>query len=156
MKDANDNDANKNGQANNKANDAAKDQADRTIFKKVDHTRIDNRNSDNAANKQTTAQPDLTRIKQTAAKTSAESTRLPPTQQTRIKPNNSTITANIENYSSTDAIKVLKQRFILEKVLGVGGMGVVYKAKDWHKVEAHDRDPYVAIKVLSEEFKTHP
>ena len=53
-------------------------------------------------------------------------------------------------------IKVLKDRFLLEEVLGVGGMGVVYKAKDRLKVEAQDRDPYVAIKVLSEEFKTHP
>src|SRR5690606_7193219 len=35
-------------------------------------------------------------------------------------------------------------------------MGVVYKAKDLLKIEAQDRDPYVAIKVLSEEFKTHP
>lgn len=52
--------------------------------------------------------------------------------------------------------RVLKSRFLLEKVLGVGGMGIVYKAKDRLKVEAQDRDPYVAIKVLSEEFKRHP
>ena len=51
---------------------------------------------------------------------------------------------------------LLKQRFVLEKVLGAGGMGVVYKAKDLLKVEAQDRDPYVAIKVLGEDFKTHP
>lgn len=51
---------------------------------------------------------------------------------------------------------VLKKRFILESVLGAGGMGIVYKAKDRLKVEAQDRDPYVAIKVLSEEFKSHP
>ena len=51
---------------------------------------------------------------------------------------------------------VLKERFILAKVIGSGGMGVVYKAKDLLKVEAKDRDPYVAIKVLSEEFKSHP
>jgi len=51
---------------------------------------------------------------------------------------------------------VLKKRFILESVLGAGGMGIVYKAKDLLKVEAQDRDPYVAIKVLGEEFKSHP
>jgi serine/threonine protein kinase len=51
---------------------------------------------------------------------------------------------------------VLKERFTLEKVIGVGGMGVVYKATDRLKVEARDREPYVAIKVLSEEFKSHP
>lgn len=51
---------------------------------------------------------------------------------------------------------ILKHRFILERVLGAGGMGVVYKAKDMLKVEAQDRDPYVAIKVLGEDFKSHP
>jgi len=51
---------------------------------------------------------------------------------------------------------ILKNRFILEEVLGVGGMGIVYKAKDTLKVEAQDSDPYVAIKVLNDEFKTHP
>jgi len=57
---------------------------------------------------------------------------------------------------STGEHIVLKERFILERVLGSGGMGVVYKAKDLLKVEAQDRDPYVAIKVLSDEFKAHP
>ncbi len=51
---------------------------------------------------------------------------------------------------------ILKDRFVLDSVIGAGGMGVVYKAKDLLKVEAQDRDPYVAIKVLSEEFKAHP
>lgn len=51
---------------------------------------------------------------------------------------------------------LLKKRFVLEQVLGAGGMGVVYKAKDLLKIEAQDRDPYVAVKVLSEEFKSHP
>lgn len=51
---------------------------------------------------------------------------------------------------------ILKGRFILEDLLGAGGMGVVYKAKDLLKIEAQDRDPYVAIKVLTDEFKAHP
>ena len=52
--------------------------------------------------------------------------------------------------------ELLKDRFKFENVLGAGGMGVVYKAKDLLKVEAQDKDPYVAIKLLGDEFKSHP
>ncbi len=51
---------------------------------------------------------------------------------------------------------VLKNRFVLEEELGRGGMGRVYKALDRRKEEARDRNPYVAIKILGEEFKQHP
>tara|TARA_R110002072_G_scaffold14582_9_gene60257 strand:- start:69371 stop:73708 length:4338 start_codon:yes stop_codon:yes gene_type:complete len=51
---------------------------------------------------------------------------------------------------------VIKQRFKLEKVLGIGGMGKVYKALDLLKAEAKDKKPYVAIKLLNDDFKDHP
>lgn len=72
-------------------------------------------------------------------------------------PSNNQTSASAEASRSTKKTpRILQKRFKLEKVLGVGGMGVVYKAIDLRKVEAKDRNPYVAIKVLNEEFKNHP
>ena len=51
---------------------------------------------------------------------------------------------------------ILNHRFVLEATLGAGGMGTVYRAKDLRKVEASDPNPYVAVKVLNDEFKNHP
>ena len=48
---------------------------------------------------------------------------------------------------------VIKDRFVIESEIGHGGMGVVYRARDLRKEETHDRDPYVAVKVLSDEFR---
>ena len=55
-----------------------------------------------------------------------------------------------------DTPRVLKQRFVLEEKLGSGGMGTVFRAKDLRKVEARDRDPYLAVKVLNNDFRAHP
>ena len=51
---------------------------------------------------------------------------------------------------------VIKQRFRLLSVLGIGGMGKVYKGIDLLKEEAKDKNPYCAIKLLNEDFKDHP
>lgn len=50
----------------------------------------------------------------------------------------------------------LNGRFELKECLGVGGMGTVYKALDLRKLEASDRNPYIAIKVLNVQFRGHP
>ena len=55
-----------------------------------------------------------------------------------------------------DKGKILNKRFVLEGVLGIGGMGVVYLTRDLRRVEAEDPFPYVATKVLNDDFKNHP
>lgn len=50
----------------------------------------------------------------------------------------------------------VKDRFVIEGILGKGGMGVVYRARDLRKDETGDRDPYVALKVLSDEYRRDP
>lgn len=57
---------------------------------------------------------------------------------------------------SVDVGSRLKDRFVLEKKIGTGGMGVVFLALDERKVEARDRNPRVAVKVLNDEFRQHP
>ena len=80
----------------------------------------------------------------TSTKTSATST-----------PNN-TATPTGDSDGNFGPGSIIKQRFKLEKVLGIGGMGKVYKALDLLKAEAKDKKPYVAIKLLNEDFKDHP
>jgi hypothetical protein len=51
---------------------------------------------------------------------------------------------------------VLKNRFLLETLIGRGGMGLVFAAIDRRKEEARDPNPRVALKVLSGDFQRHP
>jgi serine/threonine protein kinase len=51
---------------------------------------------------------------------------------------------------------VVKDRFVLVEQLGSGGMGQVFKARDLRREEAHDRHPFIALKVLNKEVSARP
>ncbi len=82
-----------------------------------------------------------------SAPTGGDSTTLSP--EVIEKPHRS------KRYENLGPGVTLKDRFVLLEKLGQGGMGIVFKAKDLLKVEAQDKDPYVAIKVLTDAFKKY-
>ena len=58
--------------------------------------------------------------------------------------------------TSVDIGDTIKNRFVLDDLLGKGGMGSVYRALDLRKKEAGDNKPYIALKLLGDDFKHHP
>jgi serine/threonine protein kinase len=75
-------------------------------------------------------------------------------QQANLKPGQGANPDVSENLP--EELTVLNDRFVLGPVIGKGGMGVVYRARDLRKMEAGDSDDVVAIKVISSNLRAHP
>ncbi|MNZ79251.1 Serine/threonine-protein kinase PknH [compost metagenome] len=52
--------------------------------------------------------------------------------------------------------EVLCGRYRIERLLGVGGMGAVYRARDLLREQFGDPEPWVALKTLCEDFVEYP
>ncbi len=54
---------------------------------------------------------------------------------------------------ATEAPTVIDDRYVLERRLGGGGMGTVYRARDKLMERHRDRDPYVALKLINDALR---
>lgn len=52
--------------------------------------------------------------------------------------------------------ELLAGRYRVERLLGAGGMGAVYRARDLLSEQFGEPDPYIALKILSEDFSETP
>lgn len=52
--------------------------------------------------------------------------------------------------------ELLAGRYRIERLLGAGGMGAVYRVRDLLSEQFGDPDPYIALKLLGEEFADTP
>lgn len=72
------------------------------------------------------------------------------------KPHNDVVALAPTKASIGALPELLSGRYRIERLLGAGGMGAVYRARDLLIEQFGDPDPYIALKILSEEFSETP
>lgn len=86
-----------------------------------------------------------------------------PSSESLAEDNDKTVVQDFSTNTSNDSVvdqpklgDLLSDRYRLVELIGTGGMSYVYKAIDTFAEKAGDSEPYVAVKILSSEFSTHP
>lgn len=102
----------------------------------------------------------IKRFSKSTQSSSADETHVRTNFGDQAAPSPATVVSNDQFVATPDRMKgvgdTLNGRFVLEECIGFGGMGTVYKALDLRKLEASDRKPYIAIKLLNVQFRGHP
>src|SRR5579863_8688054 len=72
---------------------------------------------------------------------------------TRLRPSSRQSPMNEPPAPHDEPPTIVDGRYVLEQRLGGGGMGVVYRARDTLMEKHRDRDPFVALKLISESLR---
>lgn len=80
----------------------------------------------------------------------------PSSALTRLAASPPSVAPGNRPHRACELPELLCKRYKIERLLGVGGMGAVYRARDLLREQYGDPDPYVAIKTLNQEFAEYP
>lgn len=70
--------------------------------------------------------------------------------------NQTTAPAGAPLQTPSELPELMGKRYRIERLLGVGGMGAVYRARDLVREQFGDPEPWVALKTLNDTFSRHP